>query len=56
MAPHSIQLTSHTRRFTTHTGCPILEGSKLITAQWMRTGVTEQEHWSRYDSAGAVLQ
>jgi len=41
---------------TTHTGCPVLEGRKLITAQWMRLGVTEQEPWSLYSSVGTALE
>jgi hypothetical protein len=43
-------------RFTTHTGCPVLEGSKLITAQWMRAGVSEKEPWHLYGSVGTALE
>lgn len=41
--------------FTLHTGCPVLEGTKLIATQWMRAGVTEEDPWSRYSSVGVVL-
>jgi hypothetical protein len=34
----------------------VLEGTKLITAQWMRLGVTEQEPWSLYNSVGSSLE
>lgn len=43
-------------RFTVHTGCPVLEGTKLITAQWMRAGVSEREPWRLYRSEGTTLQ
>lgn len=41
--------------FTSHTGCPVLEGKKVIATQWMRAGVTEQDPWSRYSSVGVAL-
>lgn len=38
--------------FTEHSGCPILQGEKMITTYWMRDGVTAEEDWTKYDPSG----
>eukprot|EP01031_Cornospumella_fuschlensis_P024473 gene24473-29578_t len=38
--------------FTEHSGCPVLEGEKIITTFWMREGVTNEENWTMYDPSG----
>ena len=38
--------------FTEHSGCPVLEGEKWITTQWMREGVTEADTWVNFDPSG----
>jgi hypothetical protein len=43
--------TMHTEDgFTTHSGCPVLEGTKRIAVQWMRIGVDEDHPWTSYDT------
>jgi hypothetical protein len=36
--------------FTTHSGCPVLLGTKRIAVQWMRIGVTSDEPWDSFDT------
>lgn len=36
--------------FTTHSGCPVLLGSKRIAVQWMRVGVDEAHPWDSFDT------
>lgn len=38
--------------FTEHSGCPVLQGEKIITTFWMREGVTAEENWMLYDPSG----
>lgn len=41
--------------YTEHSGCPVLEGEKLITTFWMREGVDAQENWTKYDPSGLKI-
>uniref|UniRef100_A0A7S3LDH7 Fe2OG dioxygenase domain-containing protein n=1 Tax=Amphora coffeiformis TaxID=265554 RepID=A0A7S3LDH7_9STRA len=36
--------------FTTHSGCPVLQGTKRIAVQWMRIGVDENNPWDSFDT------
>lgn len=36
--------------FTTHSGCPVYEGTKRIAVHWMRVGVDEESPWSAFDT------
>lgn len=36
--------------FTTHSGCPVLQGTKRIAVQWMRVGVDEDNPWNSFDT------
>lgn len=36
--------------FTTHSGCPVLLGTKRIAVQWMRIGVSSDEPWDSFDT------
>lgn len=36
--------------FTTHSGCPVLLGTKRISVQWMRIGVSSDEPWDSFDT------
>jgi hypothetical protein len=40
----------HDRGFTTHSGCPVLEGTKRIAVQWMRIGVDTENPWDSFDT------
>ena len=40
----------HEEGFTTHSGCPVLEGTKRIAVQWMRIGVDEENPWNSFDT------
>lgn len=40
----------HEEGFTTHSGCPVIEGTKRIAVQWMRIGVDEENKWSDFDT------
>ena len=42
--------TRHEEGFTTHSGCPVLEGTKRIAVQWMRIGVDEANPWDSFDT------
>jgi hypothetical protein len=42
--------TRHEEGFTTHSGCPVLEGTKRIAVQWMRIGVDEENPWDSFDT------
>jgi hypothetical protein len=35
---------------TTHSGCPVLEGTKRIVTQWIRLGVDEENPWDSFDT------
>ena len=39
--------------YTEHSGCPVLDGEKWITAIWMREGVSYERSWEVVDPAGA---
>lgn len=36
--------------FTTHSGCPVIEGTKKIAVHWMRIGVDEENPWDSYNT------
>lgn len=38
--------------FTTHSGCPVIEGEKKIVTQWVRLGVDTQNPWYSFDTLG----
>jgi len=38
--------------YTEHSGCPVIEGEKLITTVWMREGVTQDDPWTNFDPSG----
>jgi len=37
---------------TEHSGCPILEGEKWVTTQWLRKGVDSHLTWHKVDPRG----
>ena len=41
--------------YTEHSGCPVLEGEKWITALWMRKGVSAENPWDFYDPMGIPI-
>jgi len=40
----------HETGFTTHSGCPVLKGTKRIAVQWMRIGVDSDNPWDSFDT------
>lgn len=40
---------------TEHSGCPVLEGEKWITAFWMREGVSNEKPWIYFDPSGLPI-
>jgi hypothetical protein len=36
--------------FTTHSGCPVIEGTKRIAVQWIRIGVDEENPWNSFNT------
>jgi hypothetical protein len=40
----------HEDGFTTHSGCPVLSGTKRIAVQWMRVGVDYENPWDSFDT------
>mmetsp|Transcript_2137 Transcript_2137/g.5933 ORF Transcript_2137/g.5933 Transcript_2137/m.5933 type:complete len:474 (-) Transcript_2137:1490-2911(-) len=36
--------------FTTHSGCPVIEGTKRIAVHWMRIGVDKVNTWSSFNT------
>ena len=38
--------------FTEHSGCPVVEGTKVIATEWIRLGVTEELPWNAYNTLG----
>jgi hypothetical protein len=36
--------------FTTHSGCPVIEGTKRIAVQWMRIGVDAENPWDSFNT------
>ena len=40
----------HDEGFTTHSGCPVLVGTKRIAVQWMRIGVDAENPWDSFDT------
>jgi len=40
----------HESGFTSHSGCPVLVGTKRIAVQWMRVGVDTENPWDSFDT------
>jgi hypothetical protein len=40
----------HEEGFTTHSGCPVVTGTKRIAVQWMRVGVDTESPWDSFDT------
>ena len=38
--------------FTEHSGCPVVEGTKVIATEWIRLGVTQELPWNAYNTLG----
>ena len=36
--------------FTSHSGCPVIEGTKRIAVQWMRLGVDNENPWDSFNT------
>jgi hypothetical protein len=36
--------------FTTHSGCPVIEGTKRIAVHWMRHGVDKENPWNSFNT------
>jgi hypothetical protein len=36
--------------FTSHSGCPVIEGTKRIAVHWMRIGVDKQNPWDSFNT------
>jgi hypothetical protein len=36
--------------FSTHSGCPVIEGTKRIAVQWMRLGVDKENPWNSFNT------
>lgn len=40
----------HEDGMTSHSGCPVLKGTKRIAVQWMRVGVDARNPWNSFDT------
>lgn len=40
----------HETGYTTHSGCPVVEGVKRIAVHWMRIGVSKEMPWDSFDT------
>ena len=40
---------------TEHSGCPVVEGTKWVVTQWLRSGVGKGESWTKFDPIGGRL-
>jgi len=40
------------KRFTEHSGCPVVEGEKKIVTQWVRYGVDDENPWDSMNTLG----
>jgi len=38
---------------TTHSGCPVIQGRKILVTQWLRKGVDKQNTYSQYSADGS---
>eukprot|EP00607_Mallomonas_marina_P005788 CAMPEP_0182437292 /NCGR_PEP_ID=MMETSP1167-20130531/84947_1 /TAXON_ID=2988 /ORGANISM="Mallomonas Sp, Strain CCMP3275" /LENGTH=408 /DNA_ID=CAMNT_0024630157 /DNA_START=151 /DNA_END=1377 /DNA_ORIENTATION=+ len=41
--------------YTEHSGCPVIEGEKVITTFWMRDGVSKENPWTVFDPSGVPI-
>jgi len=46
----------HETGFTSHSGCPVVEGRKRIAVHWMRIGVDKDNIWSDFDTNNVLKQ
>lgn len=46
----------HDEGFTTHSGCPVLLGTKRIAVQWMRVGVDKENPWDSFDTNNVKIR
>jgi hypothetical protein len=42
--------------FTTHSGCPVIEGTKRIAVHWMRIGVDAENPWDSFNTRKLSIQ
>ena len=40
----------HETGYTTHSGCPVVEGIKRIAVHWMRIGVDKERPWDSFNT------
>ena len=40
----------HETGYTTHSGCPVVEGVKRIAVHWMRIGVSKEMPWDSFNT------
>ena len=38
---------------TTHSGCPVIQGRKILVTQWLRKGVDKQNTYAQYSADGS---
>ena len=38
--------------FTTHSGCPVIHGRKILVTQWLRKGVSREKPYTQYSADG----
>jgi hypothetical protein len=53
MDPHTL---IHDEGFTTHSGCPVVYGTKRIVVQWMRYGVDSENPWDSFDTNNIKIE
>jgi 2OG-Fe(II) oxygenase superfamily len=42
--------------YTTHSGCPVIEGTKRIAVHWMRVGVDAENPWDSFNTRKFSIQ
>lgn len=42
--------------WTTHSGCPVVKGTKRIVVHWMRVGVSAEEPWDSFNTMNIPLR
>jgi prolyl 4-hydroxylase len=51
-APSQLRSSYDYLGLTKHAGCPVHEGEKWIATAWMRTGLSTEKPWDKYDAFG----
>ena len=46
----------HDEGYTTHSGCPVVYGTKRIVVQWMRYGVDHENTWDSFDTNNIKIE